>query len=168
MIEITLGWCLIINYFSLCHIKWQILLNIFLQCLDQNEASLFFFPHCQDFPPTNVYLAQQMAYNKMSQMFCLVFNKGSAWVTHVCKQTLTDLILFVVLHRSLMALSLHRSRCTSSMKSNCSATRTFPTLTQRPQVQITHITYAQNIQYPIYFHDWRIWWLLEQLIIIIV
>lgn len=52
------------------------------------------------------------------------------------KWNVTDLTLFVVLHRwGLMALSPHRSRCTSSMKSNCSATRTSPALSPGPQVQ---------------------------------
>lgn len=55
------------------------------------------------------------------------------------RHRVTDLILFVVLYRwGLMVLSLHRSRCTSFMKSNCSATRTSPTLTQGPQVHNVH------------------------------
>lgn len=57
---------------------------------------------------------------------------------HTYRSRVTDLILLVVLHRwSLMALSLHRSRCTSFMKSKCSASRTSPPLSQGPQVQRT-------------------------------
>ena len=54
-------------------------------------------------------------------------------------------MLFVVLHRwGLMVLSLHRSRCTSFTKSNCSATRTSPTLTQGPQVLNVHARHFKH------------------------
>lgn len=56
-----------------------------------------------------------------------------------CMHRVKDLIVFAVLHRwGLMGRSLHRSRCTSCMKSKCSATRISPTLNQEPQVQTIH------------------------------
>lgn len=62
---------------------------------------------------------------------------------------LTDLMLFVVLHRwGLMVLSLHRSRCTSFTKSNCSATRTSPTLTKGPQVPTVHARHFKHGPWP--------------------
>lgn len=73
-----------------------------------------------------------------AQKWCISQYSGSG-VFCTYSTWIKDLILFSVLHRwGSMVHSLHRSRCTSFMKSNCSATRTSRKLMQRPQVQYVY------------------------------
>lgn len=115
---------------------------------------MFLFPFCL------LFLLSRLSFTSWPPMFALhtddiwqdvpnifVLKTKSNGYTHIYRHRVTYLILFVVLHRGLMVLSLHRSRCTSFMKSNCSATRTSPTLTQRPQVQNVHEIEQQHLRY---------------------
>lgn len=125
--------------------KQQVTACIYNVWIKKKKKSLvfFFFPTVRTFLlllTTNVYLVHSRWHTArcLECLVCFLTKAVRELHIYIYEHRLTDLILFVVLHRSLMALSLHRSRCTFSMKSSCSATRTFPTLTQHPQVQIIH------------------------------